>query len=65
MKTNEEPLGTRDLPRLRVCWGEEDSEVDDRQPPDNSPQGYSDWACVESYWAGRNRAGRRSARIAA
>jgi hypothetical protein len=65
MKTNEEPLYALDLPQLRVYWEQEDSEVDDRQPPDNDPQGDGDWAHIEAYWAGRNHARRRSARIAA
>lgn len=65
MKTNEESLQIVELPQLRVCQGEEDTEFNDRQPPDKPPRGHDDWAHIEAYWAGRNYAGRRSARIAA
>jgi hypothetical protein len=55
----------RELPRLRVFWGDGAVEHDDQPPPD--PGHRFGWLRdrSERYWAGRNYASRRSARIAA
>ena len=65
MKTNEEQSHEIDLPQLRIFRGEEGDEVIDQSPTDPPPDGQAEWANVEEYWAGRNRAKRISARWAA
>jgi hypothetical protein len=65
MKANEEHMHETDSPQLRVFWGEEEGKVDDRRPPDLSRQARRDWLRSEAFWAGRNRAGRHSARLVA
>lgn len=65
MKTGEKQELAADIPELKVVLKEEDSEVEERRPPDKNDPDYNDWARTEAYWAGRNHAGRRSARIAA
>lgn len=65
MRTTDEQLQVIDAPRLHVFWGEENSDDDNRRPLDKNYEGHGDWVHIEAYWAGRNYAGRRSARIAA
>jgi hypothetical protein len=65
MKTNEELCYEEDSPQLRLFVGSEDSEVDDRVPPDPGGQTPHESVRSDSYWAGRAYAGRRSGRRAA
>jgi hypothetical protein len=65
MSTNERPGRATGVPRLRVIGGEMWDEGHERRPPDPGPHGSREWLRTEAYWAGRNRAGRLSARLAA
>jgi len=65
MKTNEEPRRVGSIPQLRVFCGEETDESQERRPPNPTRDARREWLRTEAYWAGRNRAGRLSARLAA
>lgn len=61
---DEQPYSA-DSPDLRVYWGDETDEFDDRSESHRDEDDHHDRAEIEAYWAGRNHAGRKSARIAA
>ena len=65
MNANEQRGRTRGVPRLRVVGGELGDEGHERRPPDPNGRGPQEWPRTEAYWAGRNRAARLSARLAA
>ncbi len=65
MKTKEEQRQARSIPQLRVFCGEEKDEGQGRRPPNPTREARREWLRTEAYWAGRNRAGRLSARLAA
>ena len=65
MESNKEQMHATNVPRLRVFWGDGDTGADDHRPPKPSRQALREWTQREAFWAGRNRAGRFSARLAA
>ncbi len=65
MKNNEEQRRATGSPQLRVFRGEEKDESQERRPPNPTREARHEWLRTEAYWAGRNRAGRLSARLAA
>jgi hypothetical protein len=65
MKADKEQPREPNVPQLRVFSGEEPSQDNNRLPPDPTPEMLREWIRREAYWAGRNRAGRHSARLVA
>jgi hypothetical protein len=54
-----------DVPQLRVFFGDDSNQSEEKRPPDPAVQAPRQWRQLEAYWAGRIPAGRRSARLAA
>ncbi len=66
MSANERQTGrAAGVPRLRVVGGDARDEGHEPLPLDPIRQARHEWLRTEAYWAGRNRAGRLSARLAA
>jgi len=65
MEANVQQLYSTDATRLRVYWGEEANDAGGYGRTDKNRDMLRKWARHESFWAGRNRAARRSARLAA
>jgi hypothetical protein len=65
MDSNEQQERATNVPRLRVVGSETRDDGHERRPPDPTDQPRHEWLRTEAYWAGRNRAGRLSARLAA
>jgi hypothetical protein len=65
MSSNEQRERVAGVPQLRVVGSDVRDEGHERRPPDPTRQSRREWVRTEAYWAGRNRAGRLSARLAA
>lgn len=65
MRKHKERLDVTEVPQLRIFRGEEETTSEDRTPPDPGGKAQHDWQESEAFWAGRNRAGRISARLVA
>jgi hypothetical protein len=65
MEANIQHLNSTDVARLRVYWGEDENDAGDGSRAQSNRDVLRRWARHESFWAGRNRAARRSARLAA
>ncbi len=65
MRKREESLPVKEDAQLRIFRGEEDNPVGCRLPLDSGGKDRRDWEEKEAFWAGRNHAGRISARLVA